>query len=175
MEVRLYADRLEVWNPGKLPGTLTIDDLFIDHPSIPNNPLIAESLYLTRYIEKAGSGTQKIINLCTEAGLPAPDFRQQSGSFVLTLWRDWLTDEVLARYDLNDRQRKVISYLKINGKITNSQYQKQFSVAKRTASLDFNSLVELGIIDKIGKTGKGVYYQLIKGAPKGKRGNKVYI
>ena len=58
VEVRLFADRLEVWNPGRLPGTLTLDDLRDDHPSVPNNPLIAESLYLTRYIEKVGSGTQ---------------------------------------------------------------------------------------------------------------------
>ena len=85
VEVRLFSDRLEVWNPGKLPGSLTIDDLFADHPSIPNNPLIAESLYLTRYIEKAGSGTQKMINLCAEAGLPAPEFRQQSGSFCFDI------------------------------------------------------------------------------------------
>jgi hypothetical protein len=27
VEVRLFADRLEVWNPGTLPGTLTLDDL----------------------------------------------------------------------------------------------------------------------------------------------------
>ncbi|MFH1574381.1 MAG: ATP-binding protein, partial [Acidobacteriota bacterium] len=52
----LCSDRLEVWNPGSLPGSLTPKSLREDHPSIPNNPLIAESLYLVRYIEKAGSG-----------------------------------------------------------------------------------------------------------------------
>ena len=71
VEVRLFADRLEIWNPGALPGTLTLDDLRHAHPSVPNNPLIAESLYLTRYIEKAGSGTVRMIELCREAGLPA--------------------------------------------------------------------------------------------------------
>ncbi len=96
------------WNPGKLPGTLTFEDLFTDHPSIPNNPLIAESLYLTGYIEKAGSGTQKIINLCAETELPEPEFVQKSGSFILTLWRDWLTDEILETLNLNDRQKKGI-------------------------------------------------------------------
>lgn len=38
VEVRLFADRLEVWNPGTMPGTLTLDDLRNAHPSIPNNP-----------------------------------------------------------------------------------------------------------------------------------------
>lgn len=101
VEVRLFADRLEVWNPGALPGTLTLDDLRDAHPSVPNNPLIAESLYLTRYIEKAGSGTERMIELCREAGLPEPVFELRAGSFVITLWRDWLTDEALAGLGLN--------------------------------------------------------------------------
>lgn len=44
VEVRLFADRLEVWNPGVLPGTLTLESLRHDHASVPNNPLLAESL-----------------------------------------------------------------------------------------------------------------------------------
>ena len=63
VEVRLFADRLEVWNPGRLPGSLTLEELRQDHASIPNNPLVAESLYLTRYIERVGSGTQAMIEL----------------------------------------------------------------------------------------------------------------
>lgn len=171
VEIRLFADRLEVWNPGTLPGTLTLANLREAHPSVPNNPLIAESLYLTRYIEKAGSGTQRMIELCREANLPEPDFELRAGSFVITLWRDWLTNEVLSGYDLNDRQRQTIDYLKINKQITNSQFQEKFSVAKRTASLDFSKLADVGLIEKAGNTGKGVYYRLAKGATKGHKGH----
>lgn len=161
---------MEVWNPGTLPGTLTLADLRDAHPSVPNNPLIAESLYLTRYIEKAGSGTQRIIELCREANLPEPDFELRAGSFIITLWRDWLTQETLTNYDLNARQRQLIDYLKIYKQITNSQYQEEFSVAKRTASLDFAKLVNAELIEKAGSTGRGVYYQLAKGAIKGQNG-----
>ncbi len=38
VEVRLFADRLEVWNPGRLPVTLTLDSLRDDHPSVPLQP-----------------------------------------------------------------------------------------------------------------------------------------
>jgi predicted HTH transcriptional regulator len=79
---------------------------------VPNNPLIAESLYLTRYIEKAGSGTQRMIALCHDAGLPAPNFELRQGSFVLTLWRDRLTEEVLAGLGLSERQRQAVAHLK---------------------------------------------------------------
>jgi len=170
VEVRLFADRLEVWNPGALPGTLTLNDLRDAHPSVPNNPLLAESLYLTRYIEKAGSGTQRMIELCREAGLPEPDFQQRAGSFVVTLWRDWLTDEVIAGLDLNERQIKAIAYLKRHQAITNSIYQSEFSASKRTVSRDLDELVLKGLLEKVGTTGKGVHYRLGKGAAKGPKG-----
>ncbi|MFH1974906.1 MAG: ATP-binding protein [Pseudomonadota bacterium] len=164
VEVRLFSDRLEVWNPGRLPGTLTFDDLRHDHPSVPNNPLIAESLYLARYIEKAGSGTQRMIELCREAGLPEPQFEQRSGSFVITLWRNWLTEQVLAGLKLTDRQKVAVAHVKKTGNITNSEYQRILGVAKRTAHRDLSVLVEKGLFIKIGTRGKGTFYRFqVKG------------
>lgn len=162
VEVRLFSDRLEIWNPGRLPGTLTLDDLRHDHPSVPNNPLIAESLYLTRYIEKAGSGTQRMIELCLEAGLPEPQFEQRSGSFILTLWRNWLTDQVLTELELNDRQRRAVVYLKTNGKISNTEYQRVANAIKKTATRDLNDLKQKGVLEQIGSRGAGVHYILAK-------------
>lgn len=161
VEVRLFADRLEVWNPGTLPGTLTLEDLRTDHASIPNNPLLAESLYLASYIEKLGSGTQKMIELCQELGLPEPTFEQRSGFFVLTLWRDWLTDEVMAGFVLNDRQRLAISFLKSNQRITNADYQSVAGCPARTATRDLNELVKKGILDLEGR-GRGARYHLAR-------------
>lgn len=161
VEVRLFTDRLEVWNPGRLPGTLTLDDLRTDHPSVPNNPLIAESLYLTRYIEKAGSGTQRMIELCRSAGLPEPQFEQRSGSFVITLWRDWLTDKVLAELDLNNRQLQAVEYVKLHERITNAEYQRVTKAPQRTATRDLNELVQKGVLELEGK-GRGAQYRFLQ-------------
>lgn len=45
VQVMLFADRLEVWNPGELPPSLTLERLREPNVSIPRNPLIAEPLY----------------------------------------------------------------------------------------------------------------------------------
>jgi ATP-dependent DNA helicase RecG len=175
VEVRLLADRLEVWNPGSLPGNLTLDDLTTDHPSIPANPLIAESLYLTRYIEKAGSGTQKMIQLCHDAGLPTPEFALRAGSFVLTLWRDWLTEEVLAGLGLSERERKAVLAAKKQGRLLVSDYREMFGVSKPTASRDLDRLVQLGIFIRVGTTGRGTHYTLnSKGLIKGSKGSSYH-
>ena len=87
VQVMLFADRLEIWNPGHLPPSLTPESLRVPHASIPHNPLIAEPLFLTRYVEKAGTGILDMIGLCEAAGLPAPQFRQEGEQFIQTLWR----------------------------------------------------------------------------------------
>jgi len=52
VQVMLFSDRLEVRNPGRLPADLTLEMLRGPHTSVPANPLLAESLYLTKYIER---------------------------------------------------------------------------------------------------------------------------
>jgi len=160
VEVRLFADRLEVWNPGALPGTLTLDDLRGDHPSIPGNPLVAESLYLAGYIERVGSGTQAMIRLCREAGLPEPAYEVRHGFFVLTLWRDWLTRDRLAGLALNERQYQALAVIRTQGRITNRGYREMTQAIVRTASRDLDDLVARGLLAKVGQTGRGTYYVL---------------
>lgn len=86
VQVMLFSDRLEVWNPGALPPSLTLQNLREPHGSVPGNPLVAEPLYLTKYIERMGTGTRDMIRRCREAGLPEPMFTVADG-FVIALRR----------------------------------------------------------------------------------------
>lgn len=86
VQVMLFSDRLEVWNPGTLPPSLTLEKLRHPHGSVPGNPLLAEPLYLTKYIERMGTGTGDMIARCRKAGLKEPQFTLTDG-FVITLRR----------------------------------------------------------------------------------------
>lgn len=163
VQVSVFADRIEVWNPGSLPAPLTTESLRHPHGSIARNHRLCEGLFLAQYIEKYGTGTLMMIRESLEYALPEPDFAQRGGEFTVVLWRDWLTDEVLAGYNLSDRQLRAVNFLKINERITNSLYQFTFSASKRTASRDLDEMIAKGIIEKVGTTGKGVYYLLAKG------------
>lgn len=120
---------------------------------------MAESLYLARYIERVGSGTQTIIELCREAGLPEPQFEQREGFFVTTIWRDWLTPEVLAGCNLNERQMKAVSHIKGTGRISNSEFQELAIITRKTAARDLDDLVQKGILVLMGEK-RGSYYIL---------------
>ncbi len=86
VQVMLFADRLEVMNSGRLPPPLTVEKLRVAHQSLPGNPLLAESMYLLRYIEKMGTGTVDMIRRCTEVCLAEPEFEVGAG-FLTRIWR----------------------------------------------------------------------------------------
>ena len=86
VQVMLFADRLEVRNPGRLPPPLTLEQLRQAHRSVPGNPLLGEALYLTEYIERMGTGTLDMIRRCVAAGLAEPEFAVTDG-FVTTIRR----------------------------------------------------------------------------------------
>lgn len=86
VQVMLFSDRLEVWNLGRLPSSLPLEKLRVAHGLVPGNPLLAESLYLTNYIERMGTGTRDMIRRYVAAELPAPEFAVTDG-FVATVRR----------------------------------------------------------------------------------------
>jgi len=159
-QVYLFADRVEVWNPGALPPGLTLENLRTEHPSIPRNPLIADPLFLAHYIEKAGTGTLDMIDGCRHAGLPEPEFREEGSQFVLTLWRDWLTPAVMQQLAVSDRQKQAILFVRANGRIANRDLQQLTGVVRKTAARDLDGLVSKGILARRG-SGRGVHYVLI--------------
>jgi ATP-dependent DNA helicase RecG len=86
VQVMLFADRLEVSNPGKLPPELTPQKLKTQHASYPANPRLAQCLYLTGYIEQMGTGILDIMRLTRQAQLHEPDFDIEE-DFKIIIWR----------------------------------------------------------------------------------------
>jgi len=76
VQVMLFRDRVEIWNPGRLPDGFTVQKLREVHSSEPTNPVIAHPLFLAGYIEHLGTGTTDMITACKQYGLLEPEFRQ---------------------------------------------------------------------------------------------------
>ena len=167
VQVRIFDDRIEFWNPGKLPEGWTVEKLKTEHESKPFNPLIAKQLFWIKYIEDVGSGTNKIIKWCVDWGLPEPDFEFTGSSIIVTFRISKLTEEFLEKMGLNERQKKAVEYIKERGKITNKEYQEINNVSKPTATRELKGLVDKKIFVKYGGTGKGTYYTLFERAHKG--------
>jgi len=83
-EVAIYKDRIEIFNPGLFPGDYSPEDFIKgSEPSIPRNPLIAETLFRSEDIEKWGSGLKRISEECSAAGVKVCFKRIKSGFAVI--------------------------------------------------------------------------------------------
>ena len=69
IEIRMYADRLEIISPGGLPGYMTLDNLIDEHFS--RNPRIVNGLFYWGYIEELGLGIDQMYEDMLQAGHPA--------------------------------------------------------------------------------------------------------
>jgi len=159
IQIRIFDDRIEFWNPGRLPEGWSIETLKEEHTSEPFNPLIAGIFFWVGYVEEVGTGTNKIIKWCKEWGLPEPEFKIKSNNIVVILRKSKLTEEYLNALGLSEREKEIIQTIREKGKITSSDVQKKYDVSRDTANRWLNKLLELKLIERKGR-GKAVYYVL---------------
>ena len=73
IQIRVYDDRISLWNPGTLPFDWTLDKLLgTPHPSVPHNPGIANAFFRAGMIEAWGRGIRHIVETCQSAGTAQP-------------------------------------------------------------------------------------------------------
>jgi ATP-dependent DNA helicase RecG len=162
IQIRIFDDKINIWNEGALPPELTIDSLSRQHPSIPRNPIIADVCYKGGFIDTWGRGTLKIINACKEAELPIPEIKEEFGGFSVTIFKDTFTEEQLKKMGLNERQIRAVMYVKEYKNISNQKFQELFEVSKATATRDLTELVVIfKLLKKEGTTGAGTSYILM--------------
>ncbi len=159
-QIKLYPDKAVFWNSGGLPDSLSLSDLKTNHPSKPRNDLLADIFFKAGLVETWGTGTQKIYKACEKAGLFEPEFKEEFGGFSVSFYKDKLATDIIQKLDINDRQKRTITHLKENRTISNSQYQKLFSVSKGTATKELADLVAKSILIREGTIGAGTFYKL---------------
>jgi len=161
IEVKMYAERLEISSPGGLPGYITLDNIVDEHFS--RNPRIVTGLYQWGHIEELGMGVDLMIEEMINAGHPPPQFAAKEASFMVTFRSERVRtprQDNTANLTMNERQTKVLNHLQQNDRIRSRDYQELCpDVSPETLRLDLAELVERGILLKIGRK-RGTYYIL---------------
>lgn len=181
----LFADRLEITSPGRLPGPVTVANIKDERFS--RNPALVQVLADMGFIERLGYGVDRVLELTRQHGLREPIFTETDGGFKVTVFNtpaepraeaahsDFIPEittpvspvitlSVLrARYrdvPLNPRQETVLDYLSdsANTRITNSELQRMHpDVHPETIRRDLSDLVSKDILAKMGEK-RGSYY-----------------
>lgn len=87
IELSIYADRIEVVSPGRLPNTVTVDKMRAGYRAS-RNELVKEVLRDYRYIEATGLGVpRKIIEGMRAHNGTEPDLVEEEDRFIVRLWK----------------------------------------------------------------------------------------
>jgi ATP-dependent DNA helicase RecG len=160
IQVRLYDDRLEIWNPGGLPATLKPADLLRDHDSIPRNPKIASAFFFAGLIEQWGTGTLRMATALRQAGFPDPEFDAGTvGRFRVIVRQDPFTETFLRGLGLSNRQLQAVAFIRQHGEITNRDYRELANLSDEAARKEIQQLRDRGILEAVGK-GRSTAYVL---------------
>jgi ATP-dependent DNA helicase RecG len=164
IQVRLFADRLEVQSPGGLPGPVTVDNILTE--SYARNPRVADILRDLGYVERHGLGIDNMFTSMAEAHLPPPEFSNTATSFTVTL-RFRLPDEVdpeswlaeVGATKLDQAHQKALVFARRTGRVVSADYQSFSGVDSAEAESRLRWMVRDGWLVQNG-TGEQAYYTL---------------
>ena len=159
----IYRDRIEIWNAGKLVPEVTYENLKTLHESKPRNPLIANTLYCRKFIESWGRGIEMIVDLCTAAGHPEPEFFERTGGFCVrlrskqTIGPPITMDSEIANLSLMEKE--VLQLIKRHKQLKMVEIVELLNnrLAPRTVRKHLQRLYGLRLIQKKG-AGKNTYW-----------------
>jgi len=152
IQISVYADKIMIWNYGRLPENWTVEDLLNKHSSQPRNPDIATAFFRSGYVEAWGKGMDNMKDLCLEAKIPVPQFSCKGNDFWTIFRKDIYNKEYLSKLGLNERQIDALVYFKSKGEITSSEYAAKYNISDRTARRDLSELAEKKLLRNEGDT-----------------------
>lgn len=86
IRIFVFDNRIEVKSPGKLPNTVTIENIRLGFP-LHQNPLIVSLLAKEHRMTEIGTGIPRMIRLLKEHTGREPDFEERDQEFIVRIWR----------------------------------------------------------------------------------------
>ena len=162
--IEVYNDRIVFTNPGGLPKGFPEEDF--GKISLSRNPTIASLLLRAKYIEKMGTGINRIKKAFQDNNLPEPVFKYDTFFTVIFKRKDLLfafrnkfnTDEMPSK-----RMVDLLFNLHIRQSINVIDIAKKHSVSDRTIRTDLENLSELGLVNLKGTSKDRTYEITAKG------------
>ena len=163
IRVAIYADRMEIENPGMLPFGMTLDD-FKAGVSRVRNRVIVRVLRELGLVEQWGTGYQRVTEACRSGGYPTPEWREL-GSALRVAFQPHpevrsagdVPVNVPANVPVNERPRWLIDQLANGGRPKAGDVAAHFGVTEKTARRDIADLKKQGLIEFVGAPKTGFY------------------
>lgn len=161
--VTLFADRLEVESPGRLPGLVRIDT--IRSTRFARNPRVARTVLDLGYGRELGEGVDRMFEEMQRAGLPDPVYRQGPASVTVTLLMDPIGARMLRL--LPQGSERFVEYVLGTARVTTAETKDLLGVSVNTARRYLIALSDAGYLRHERKSVRDPYgyWRLMSGEP----------
>lgn len=88
IRVFIFDNRIEIMSPGRLPNSITLDNIRWGGIHAERNPIIVSFLAKMGYMTEIGTGIIRTIRLLKEHSGKEPDFEERGNDFVARIWRN---------------------------------------------------------------------------------------
>jgi ATP-dependent DNA helicase RecG len=162
VQIRLFADRLEIQSPGGLYGNVT--ETTLEDEQSTRNRVLMRLMEDSRFAENRGSGIRAIIASMRGGNLEPPRFGDKRSSFWVTLRNHPVmtpeTQEWLNNFPgLSPYQWLALAYLRHNEQMTPSDYTRLTEVSLAQARVELRGLIAARLIEEQ-RQGDRVFYTL---------------
>ena len=161
IQMKVYNDRVELWNEGLLPTGWTLETLLQKHHSKPRNHNIAEIFYRVGFIESWGRGIDKIMTGMEAASLPPPKFEYDCGGIRVTFYRNPDLQSHSGESS-GESSGEILELMRQHPNITAAQLAKQLGLTERAIEKRISKLRREKLIDRIGPN-KGGHWVVLRG------------
>jgi ATP-dependent DNA helicase RecG len=144
IRLALFDDRLEVENPGLLPFGLTVADLPLGVSKL-RNRVIGRVLHELGLVEQWGSGIQRMVSACCDAGLAAPTFEEIGIRFRVTLFTDKIQKPTLDKIDA-----AIVSMVRGADGLATREIAKEIGLTPRATRTRLANLAARGFVRELG-------------------------
>ena len=161
--VKIFDNRIEFFNPGKLPDYITVEQLTSgNYSSEARNKKIASIFKEAGIIEKYGSGIRRIQEDFTLYNLEKPVFENFQHGFRVTVFSNkiFVTDNVTDNVT-DERSKYILNLMRENNQISATEIAEKLKVTKRTILRDIEKLKKQGKLKRIGDNKTG-HWEIIK-------------
>ena len=161
-EICIHPDMVTIYSPGDYASEHRPEEYIKQNiESELRNPNIARLLYLTKSIEKFGSGFKRINSLCKDAGVKYSYERASNGFKFVLYRRKFISDTSNVTYENNDglniTEQSVLAVLKQDPKISREEIAQRVSKTVRTVQRALVALTEKGYIKRVGAKKKSTW------------------
>lgn len=160
--IKVFSNRIELYNPGGLPKGISIKDIITGKvSSIPRNKQIALVFKESGIIEKYGSGIKRVLETMKVAGAPRPVFESIANTFKVTLYP--IREEPReVTGGVNGGVNEILDFVRNNPGTNTTRIHKEFDIPRRTIERRLKKLKEQRKIEFRGAPKTGGYYVIEK-------------